>query len=125
MSANSAAPAAPNRRPSQGPTTEDMDTFRRALPVADPAQVRAHTKVVLARHRGELALVLLLHALAAVAALASPWLIVDDRGGVGAGQPLAECVRAAEGGRKCDREDCEANGCSVHSRCSVQAFATS
>ena len=49
--------------------------FRRALPVADPAQVRAHTKVVLARHRGELALVLLLHALAAVAALASPWLI--------------------------------------------------
>lgn len=75
MSANSAAPAAPNRRPSQGPNPEDMDPFRRALPVADPAQVRAHTKVVLARHRGELALVLLLHALAAVAALASPWLI--------------------------------------------------
>lgn len=66
---------APDLRPTAAPRPSDIDPFRRALPVADPATTAAHTRLVLRRHRGELGVVLLLHASAAVAALASPWLI--------------------------------------------------
>jgi len=45
------------------------------LPVADPTMLRLHTAGLLRRHRGALGLVLTLHALAAVAGLAGPWLL--------------------------------------------------
>ncbi len=45
------------------------------LPIADQSQLRAHTGRLLRRHRGGLALVLTLHALAATAGLAGPWLL--------------------------------------------------
>ncbi|WP_182111971.1 MULTISPECIES: ABC transporter ATP-binding protein [unclassified Actinotalea] len=45
------------------------------LPVADSAALRAHTGVLLRRHRAALARVLLLHTLAATAGLAGPWLL--------------------------------------------------
>ena len=52
------------------PTAAQIDPFARALPVAEPKQVWAHTKWVLRRHKGQLSLVLILHSFAAVAALA-------------------------------------------------------
>ena len=51
------------------------------LPVADAATVRRRTAVLLRRHRRALAGVVTLHALAAAAGLAGPWLLgrlVDD-----------------------------------------------
>ena len=45
------------------------------LPIADQSQLRAHTGRLLRRHRRGLALVLTLHALAATAGLAGPWLL--------------------------------------------------
>ncbi|MBX9246024.1 ABC transporter ATP-binding protein [Actinotalea ferrariae] len=45
------------------------------LPVADSAALRAHTGMLLRRHRGGLGRVLLLHTLAATAGLAGPWLL--------------------------------------------------
>ena len=45
------------------------------LPIADQSQLRAHTGRLLRRHRSGLALVLTLHALAATAGLAGPWLL--------------------------------------------------
>jgi ABC-type multidrug transport system fused ATPase/permease subunit len=56
-------------------------TAGRALPVADTASVRAHTRGLLRRHRRSLALVVGLHAVAAVASLVAPWvigLLVDE-----------------------------------------------
>ncbi|MGW5241916.1 ABC transporter ATP-binding protein [Monashia sp. NPDC004114] len=53
----------------------------RTLPVADMESVRAHTRGLLGRHRGSLALVVGLHSLAAVAALVAPraiGLLVDE-----------------------------------------------
>jgi ABC-type multidrug transport system fused ATPase/permease subunit len=64
------------------------DHARRTLPVADMAAVGRHTRGLMARHRLLLAQVLGLHALAALAALAGPWLVgrlVDQVSG-GAGQ---------------------------------------
>ena len=49
-----------------------VEPSTRALPIADPASVRAHTATILRRHRRSLVLVVVLHALAAVAALAAP-----------------------------------------------------
>ncbi len=65
------------------------------LPVADGAHLRAHTGRLLRQHRRDLATVLVLHVLAAVAGLAGPWLlgrIVDD---VGAGTTVARVDAAA------------------------------
>jgi len=45
------------------------------LPIADPTMLRRHTTGLLRRHQGALGLVLALHALAAVAGLAGPWLL--------------------------------------------------
>ncbi|CCH78636.1 putative ABC transporter [Nostocoides japonicum T1-X7] len=53
----------------------ETDKTRRTLPVSDSRAVRRHAGGLLARHRGYLALVLGLHVLAALAALASPWLV--------------------------------------------------
>ena len=53
------------------------------LPVADRTALRSYTGVLLRRHRAPLAGVVALHALAATAALAGPWLLgrlVDDVG---------------------------------------------
>ncbi|RYV52191.1 ABC transporter ATP-binding protein [Pengzhenrongella frigida] len=59
------------------------------LPIADVAAVRRHTAVLVRSHRGTLAAVVGLHALAATAGLAGPWLLgrlVDDvAGGTTAG----------------------------------------
>ncbi|MDR6862504.1 ABC transporter ATP-binding protein [Phycicoccus sp. 3266] len=51
------------------------DHARRTLPVADKAAVWRHTRALAAEHRGLVAQVLVLHALAALAALAAPWLV--------------------------------------------------
>lgn len=51
------------------------------LPIATPAQVRRHTRGLMRQHRGQLGLAVLLHGLAALAALATPWLmgrLLDD-----------------------------------------------
>lgn len=45
------------------------------LPVADPTTLRRHTAALLRRHRRGLALVVVLHVLAATAGLAGPWLL--------------------------------------------------
>ncbi len=55
------------------------------LPVADPTMLREHTLVLLRRHRRALTLVLGLHALAALAGLAGPWLLGRIVDAVGAG----------------------------------------
>lgn len=71
-----AAPARRRRAPRYSkPTQAQTDPFQRSLPVAEPAQVWVHTKGVLGRHRGQLASVIGLHALAALAALALPFLV--------------------------------------------------
>jgi len=57
------------------PVQPTTDKTRRTLPVADGAGVRRHTTALLGEHRRYLTLVLGLHALAALAALATPWLI--------------------------------------------------
>jgi ABC-type multidrug transport system fused ATPase/permease subunit len=68
------------------------DHARRTLPVADMAAVGRHTRVLMTRHRPLLAWVLGLHALAALAALAGPWLVgrlVDE---VSSGQGRTDTV---------------------------------
>ena len=63
------------------PTAAQTDPFQRSLPVAEPKQVLSHARMVLRHHRGELGSVIGLHALAAVAGLALPYLIgrlIDD-----------------------------------------------
>ena len=57
------------------PMQPRTDGTRRTLPVADGAAVRRHTTALLGQHRRYLTLVMSLHALAALAALATPWLI--------------------------------------------------
>ena len=59
------------------------------LPVADPTMLREHTLGLLRRHRAALGLVLGLHAAAALAGLAGPWLL---------GRIVDAVVRAAAGG---------------------------
>lgn len=75
------------------------DHARRTLPIADMAAVVRHARRLAAEHRRYLALVLGLHALAALAALAAPWLVgrlVDTVSGKGAEQAaLAEVDRIA------------------------------
>ena len=60
------------------------DHARRTLPIADMAGVWRHTRELMRSHRGLLAQVLVLHAFAALAALAAPWLVgrlVDEVSG--------------------------------------------
>lgn len=59
------------------------------LPVADARTVRRHALALLGRHRGALALVIVLQGLAAVAALALPWLVGDLVDAVTAGTTAA------------------------------------
>ena len=76
-------------------TATAPDATSRALPVADVASVRAHTKGLLRRHRRSLLLVVGLHAVAAVAALVAPrviGLLVDEISG---GRSLAVVNRLA------------------------------
>lgn len=57
------------------------DPVTRTLPVASPAQVRTHTAALVREHRAQLALVVGLQSLAALAALITPWLmgrLLDD-----------------------------------------------
>ena len=64
----------------------NTDPTRRTLPVADSRAVWAHTRELMGTHRRLLAQVLGLHALAALAALAGPWLVgrlVDEVSGHG------------------------------------------
>ena len=72
------------------PTAAQTDPFQRSLPVAEPRQVLSHARMVLRHHRGELSSVIGLHALAAMAGLALPYLIgrlIDDlMGGATAGE---------------------------------------
>lgn len=67
-------PRKPRKRHTK-PTAAQTDPHRRALPIAEPAQVWRRTTSVLRGHRRELAWVLILHALAAVTALALPYLV--------------------------------------------------
>ncbi|RKT78349.1 ABC-type multidrug transport system fused ATPase/permease subunit [Terracoccus luteus] len=58
-----------------------IEPTTRALPVADTASVRAHTRELVRRHRRRLLVVVLLHAVAAVAGLVAPrvlGLLVDE-----------------------------------------------
>ncbi|MDF2146674.1 ABC transporter ATP-binding protein [Knoellia sp. p5-6-4] len=71
------------------------DHARRTLPIADTAAVVRHTRGLVRQHRRYLSVVLGLHALAALAALAGPWLVgrlVDTVTGDGT---LAEVDRLA------------------------------
>jgi len=45
------------------------------LPIADRTTVRAHARTMVRHHRGQLAVMLILYALAAVASLVAPWII--------------------------------------------------
>ena len=51
------------------------DHARRTLPIADMGGVWRHTRSLVLEHRGLVVRVLVLHALAALAALAAPWLV--------------------------------------------------
>jgi ABC-type multidrug transport system fused ATPase/permease subunit len=78
--------------------TMRTDHARRTLPIADMAAVVRHARGLAAEHRRYLALVLGLHALAALAALAGPWLVgrlVDTVSGGGGAGALAEVDRIA------------------------------
>ena len=71
------------------------DHARRTLPIADTAAVVRHTRGLVRQHRRYLSMVVGLHALAALAALAGPWLVgrlVDTVSGKGS---LAEVDRLA------------------------------
>ncbi len=57
------------------------------LPVADPTMLREHTLALLRHHRRALGGVLVLHALAALAGLAGPWLLGRIVDAVAAGPP--------------------------------------
>ncbi|WP_153396727.1 ABC transporter ATP-binding protein [Ornithinicoccus halotolerans] len=57
------------------PVTVDHDGVERTLPIADGAGVRRHAVTLLREHRRGLGAVLLWHGLAAVAALAGPYLV--------------------------------------------------
>ena len=77
------------------------DHARRTLPIADTAAVVRHTRALMLEHRRYLGKVLLLHALAAGAALAGPWLVgrlvdtVARDGGRGAVDRLALALAGA------------------------------
>ena len=53
----------------------NTDHTRRTLPIADSRAVWRETRMLAATHRGLVTRVLALHALAALAALAGPWLV--------------------------------------------------
>lgn len=67
------------------------------LPVADRTELRAQVGALLHRHRRTLAAVLVLHALAALAGLAGPWLLGRIVDAVDAGTTGAFVDRAAAG----------------------------
>jgi ABC-type multidrug transport system fused ATPase/permease subunit len=78
------------------------DHARRTLPIADMAGVWQHTRGLVREHRGLVVRVLGLHALAALAALAAPWLVgrlVDvvsgGHGGTGTVDKIAMGLAAA------------------------------
>ena len=64
------------------------DHARRTLPIADMASVARHSRGLVLEHRRYLSVVVVQHALAALAALAGPWLVgrlVDTVSGCGTG----------------------------------------
>lgn len=65
------------------------------LPIADAPALRRHTRVLLRRHRGALMLVVVLHTLAAAAALAAPWLLGGLVDAVAQGTTTAHVDRTA------------------------------
>ncbi|MCV2395488.1 ABC transporter ATP-binding protein/permease [Actinotalea sp. M2MS4P-6] len=65
------------------------------LPIADPTMLREHTAALLRRHGRALALVLVLHVLAALAGLAGPWLLGRIVDAVGSGTTTGFVDRAA------------------------------
>ncbi len=67
------------------------------LPVADPTELRRHTRALLRRHRRGLAVAVVLHALAALAGLAGPWLIGSLVDGVVGGTTVAAVDRVVVG----------------------------
>jgi ABC-type multidrug transport system fused ATPase/permease subunit len=67
------------------------------LPIADRTELRAHVGALLHRHRRTLAAVLILHALAALAGLAGPWLLGRIVDAVTAGTTGGFVDRAAVG----------------------------
>ncbi|MBB2985596.1 ABC transporter ATP-binding protein [Terracoccus luteus] len=72
-----------------------IEPTTRALPVADTASVRAHTRELVRRHRRRLLVVVLLHAVAAVAGLVAPrvlGLLIDEIDG---GRSVAAVDRLA------------------------------
>ena len=76
------------------------DHARRTLPIADMAAVVRHTRELMLEHRSYLGKVLLLHALAAAAALAGPWLVgrLVDTVGTEAGRGEADRLAIALAG---------------------------
>ena len=71
------------------------DHARRTLPIADTTAVVRHTRGLVREHRRYLAFVLGLHALAALAALAGPWLVGRLVDTVSGGGTLAQVDRLA------------------------------
>jgi ABC-type multidrug transport system fused ATPase/permease subunit len=67
------------------------------LPVADPTMLREHTLALLRHHRRALGGVLVLHALAALAGLAGPWLLGRIVDAVAGGTTTTFVDRAAAG----------------------------
>lgn len=66
---------------SANPVVDKHDSTKRTLPIADMSAVRKHTAGMMREHRGRLVMVIGLHALAAIAALATPRLVgnlIDD-----------------------------------------------
>ncbi|HET7475109.1 MAG TPA: ABC transporter ATP-binding protein [Dermatophilaceae bacterium] len=67
----------------------------RTLPIADVRSVREHTRGLMRQHRGSLLRVVGLHALAALAALAAPWLVGQLVDGVTRGTSTGHIDRVA------------------------------
>ncbi len=74
-------------------TTDTHDTTRRTLPIAEAADVRAHAAELMKSHRRSLTLVLGLHSLAALAALAPPRVIGELVDTIGHGATLTHVDR--------------------------------
>lgn len=91
MSLSNGASTDQGNDPGTDPDTDPvLDAVTRTLPVADPGSVRAHTRALLRRHRRSIAVVVVLHAGAAVASLVAP-------------RSIGQLVDEISGGRSLDR----------------------
>ena len=89
------SPGPPPPHPTAPSTIRGRMTVR--LPVADPTMLREHTLALLRHHRRALGGVLVLHALAALAGLAGPWLLGRIVDAVAGGTTTTFVDRAAAG----------------------------